>query len=116
MKKYVSKFKESVSGTMNVLDADCEYLPKIKSIILKEYKKISGKDAFILTPWSSIRNRYNLLPEDHINQNEIMSKAFGKSKASIIWDTVDVSFSFARMELYLQFKGYKLDKNVNVRI
>ena len=116
MKRYKKRFTESILGSVNLINADCEYIPKIKAIILKEYKKITGNDISILQPWNTIRNKYNLLPEDFVNQTGNMVKALGKSKVNMIWDTVEVTLSLLDMELHLQFEGYKLNKFIKVKI
>jgi len=116
MKKYISKIQEGLTnnGTIKTTSSDCNNIPEIKKIILNEYSKISKKQATNLKAWSNISHKYDLLPEDADYQNSEIKKSIPGS-GSIIWDTVSVSYSFEDHLLYLDFNGYKLNKEVKVR-
>lgn len=108
------KLKEETGfGAIEVVESDCNTIPEIKKLILDEYKKITKKEGVELQAWNKIPNKYNILPKDYKDQQkEINQKVKG---GSIIWDTVDVVYSFKRESFILRFKGFKLDESRTVK-
>lgn len=121
MERYVRKFKEygSNRGTILTLDSDCDSIKDIKNEIIKEYKKLRPKEEVAtLKFWTSMPNRYDIIPANAAEKEEQMNtaiKGLGGSSFGMVWDTVEVSYSFQRKELLLDFKGYKLQKEVRIK-